>query len=446
MCLAPFAQAGMFDWFDEMTYNGWVCTTSDNIRFRAGRYQERSCQQYYPQCVKQASNVPRNCDNVQLSQISWPSNQNTSTPTFTQTATGTMGSTSTGTTASTTTSTNTNTRPSSQTSTNVDTQPQMATETITQTETKTTVETATQTETTLPEPGKYPSDIMAAQQEAADSISLAIKGMTNSDPEFNAPTNGPSTFSSSGGQDTGIHSDGENPEISASQQAANRSEQSLLSAAGRANASSEKKSEISKRLEKEKNEALADKDKKGDKSASKDASKTGKEETDPSSVTYQPGKKRGLAGGASASRESVQAVQDPWLAYVAKNKREEFVVALSRDESLREKLRKRIEGMRKQRGHTAGQEGDEETLEFYAQTLAEAEKSAAEGKALEDLAPLNSQEAFSMDYAETKEKIREFLSELDEEASPQFLSEDPLFSRISVAHRRSLQRGDVKAH
>jgi hypothetical protein len=146
------------------------------------------------------------------------------------------------------------------------------------------------------------------------------------------------------------------------------------------------------------------------------------------------------AEGSEASKSTpggTATSDDPWVNYMGQTAKTAFIERLRKNPSLRDSLRDRIAELQA-KGDQSG------VVELMEETLAAAEKESQE-PSLDNLKPMTVGEAFSMDAGETEAQIRSLLADLDATADPQFLPQTSLFERISVAHRRSLVRGALKA-
>lgn len=147
-----------------------------------------------------------------------------------------------------------------------------------------------------------------------------------------------------------------------------------------------------------------------------------------------------------------------WLDYMASgSSRDQFVTRLSKDPSLREKLKKMLEEKKRALGEEEQESKGAETIAFLEDALKDAEVRSQD-KSMDDLKPMSAEEAFAMDSDETRRAIDGMLNEMDDghdgansralasvmPGSEQFYAQGTLFERVKLAYGRTSPRLNKK--
>jgi len=135
------------------------------------------------------------------------------------------------------------------------------------------------------------------------------------------------------------------------------------------------------------------------------------------------------------------AYTDPLLSFLSNNTESHLVDRLRGSAALREKLRKRLEEIERGDGVPGG--GGPELVAFYRRALAEAEEGLDEHATLNELAPMEAQEAFGMDSDETAREIGRLTASLGSKGSTDSTYSISLFPRVSQAISRQLAKGKL---
>jgi|GEM_PF-6105243 len=135
---------------------------------------------------------------------------------------------------------------------------------------------------------------------------------------------------------------------------------------------------------------------------------------------------------------------DPWMDYVTASSREELVDRLTKNSKLRDELQRRLNDIND--GSGSSDPGLREKTEYYRKALLEAKNRLKRGT-FEELAPMDINEAFSMNGDETEREIKRLLSSMDESAASMSDKDEglhyPLFPRVRRALWRQLASGNI---
>lgn len=143
-------------------------------------------------------------------------------------------------------------------------------------------------------------------------------------------------------------------------------------------------------------------------------------------------------GRRSAESGAGREGTDPWVEYMADVSKDDLVSQLRGSAEKRTSLKEQIAALL-----AKNDPQDSEMIALLEEVLEEAEQTQSETFA--DLLPISVREAFSMDSDETRRQVDGLLAELSEQSGAQFLPQETLFQRVTATHRRSVERGSVKA-